>query len=102
MTYKYPLCVHDHICELTAGICPIVGCPKELVNGPCGGVKEGGKCEVIDDLDCVWVKIYDAHKAAGTLPTMLEIKAPRNTNFYSSLVSAKGGGREGGGKPPKT
>jgi hypothetical protein len=89
MNYKYPLCVHDHLCESTGGICPIVGCPKELVNGPCGGVREGGKCEVIEDLDCVWVKIYDQMKKNNELDKMLVIQEARNTNFYASLVKSK-------------
>ena len=31
--------------NLTGGICPITACSKSLVNGPCGGTKNG-KCEV--------------------------------------------------------
>ncbi|HEU4400894.1 MAG TPA: methylenetetrahydrofolate reductase C-terminal domain-containing protein [Candidatus Polarisedimenticolia bacterium] len=35
--------------------CPM-GCPKTLRNGPCGGVRMDGHCEVIPDMSCVWVK----------------------------------------------
>ena len=35
--------------------CPM-GCPKTLRNGPCGGVRLNGHCEVIPDMMCVWVK----------------------------------------------
>jgi|GEM_PF-2745001 len=86
MSYQYPLCVHDHLCELTAGICPIVGCPKELVNGPCGGVRDGGKCEVIDTLDCVWVNIYNKLNETGETDKMLQFQAARSTNYYASLI----------------
>ncbi len=89
ITYKYPLCVHDHLCESTGGICPIVGCPKELVNGPCGGVRDGGKCEVIEDLDCVWVNIYNKMKAEGELDKMRVIQSARSTNFYASWLKQK-------------
>lgn len=41
----------------TAGICPIANCPKSLLNGPCGGVKNG-KCEVDKTKDCIWEKIF--------------------------------------------
>lgn len=89
MSYKYPDCVHDHLCEETGGICPIVGCPKELVNGPCGGVRNGGKCEVVDDFDCVWVTIYNEMKKNNELDKMLKIQEARNTNFYAALVRSK-------------
>jgi electron transport complex protein RnfC len=47
--------------EITGGICPIVECSKSLINGPCGGSKNG-KCEVNPDKDCAWVKIYERLK----------------------------------------
>jgi len=41
----------------TGGICPIASCSKSLVNGQCGGCKDG-KCEVDKDMDCAWERIY--------------------------------------------
>ena len=38
--------------------CPM-NCPKELRNGPCGGVRPGGFCEVKPDMRCVWVLAWD-------------------------------------------
>lgn len=38
--------------------CPM-NCPKELRNGPCGGVREGGFCEVKTEMKCVWVLAWD-------------------------------------------
>ena len=38
--------------------CPM-NCPKNLRNGPCGGVRLNGKCEVKPEMDCVWVKGYE-------------------------------------------
>ncbi len=35
--------------------CPM-GCPKTLRNGPCGGVRMNGHCEVVPEMMCVWVK----------------------------------------------
>ena len=50
--------------NLTGGICPIVNCPKGLLNGPCGGAKNG-KCEVNPNIDCVWREIYERFEKQG-------------------------------------
>jgi ferredoxin len=50
----------------TAGICPLTACPKGLVNGPCGGYRDG-KCEVDPTRDCAWVQIYQRLKRIGRL-----------------------------------
>ena len=42
-----------------------MGCPKELRNGPCGGVGADGSCEVYPDRRCVWVDAYDRAAQAG-------------------------------------
>ena len=39
----------------TGMTCPM-GCPKTLRNGPCGGVRMNGHCEVVPEMMCVWVK----------------------------------------------
>lgn len=38
--------------------CPM-NCPKQLRNGPCGGVRPGGFCEVKPAMRCVWVLAWD-------------------------------------------
>ncbi len=55
----------------TGGICPIVDCSKNLLNGQCGGAKNG-KCEVSPDKDCAWQKIQERLEAQGRLE---ELKA---------------------------
>ena len=51
---------------LTGGICPIVDCSKSLVNGQCGGAKDG-KCEVDPNKDCAWQKIQERLEKQGRL-----------------------------------
>ena len=41
----------------TGMVCPM-NCPKNLRNGPCGGVRANGNCEVKPDMPCVWVEAY--------------------------------------------
>lgn len=38
--------------------CPM-NCPKTIRNGPCGGVRESGMCEVRPEMRCVWVEAWD-------------------------------------------
>ena len=42
----------------TGMACPM-NCPKQLRNGPCGGVREGGFCELKPEMRCVWVEAWD-------------------------------------------
>ncbi len=51
---------------ITGGICPIVDCSKSLINGQCGGAKNG-KCEVSPDKDCAWAKIQERLESQGRL-----------------------------------
>ncbi len=41
--------------------CPM-NCPKTMRNGPCGGVRPDGKCEIKPDMNCVWVQAWEGNK----------------------------------------
>ena len=68
----------DCILDRTGGICPIVRCAKGLLNGPCGGTRRGGKCEIDPEKDCAWVLIYRRLEKQGRLDVMRKYYAPKN------------------------
>ena len=55
--------------NITGGICPITACSKSLVNGQCGGSKNG-KCEVDPDMECGWERIYRRLAQVGRLDAL--------------------------------
>ena len=55
--------------NITGGICPVVDCSKSLLNGQCGGAKDG-RCEVDPDMECGWERILRRLKAAGRLDVL--------------------------------
>lgn len=57
--------------NVTGGICPIVDCSKGLVNGQCGGAKNG-KCEIDPKKDCAWEKIYQRLEKQGRTREFLD------------------------------
>ncbi len=44
--------------------CPMT-CPKQLRNGPCGGVRADGGCEVKPEMRCVWLKALGPRRTAA-------------------------------------
>ncbi len=78
--------------NITGGICPIVDCSKSLLNGQCGGAKNG-KCEVSPDKDCAWEKIYRRLEQQGRLeeflsrPTLLRDYNKVNYKLISEYVA---------------
>ncbi len=47
-------------CVLSAtGLSCPMNCPKNLRNGPCGGVRPDGACEVVPAMRCVWVEAWE-------------------------------------------
>jgi len=68
--------------NITGGVCPIVDCSKSLVNGQCGGAKNG-KCEVDSNKDCAWEKIYKRLEKQGRLEEFLN--QPVQMRDYSKV-----------------
>jgi hypothetical protein len=55
--------------------CPM-NCPKALRNGPCGGVRANGTCEVYPDMPCVWVQAYEGSLRMPGGARIAEIQPP--------------------------
>jgi len=79
--------------NVTGGVCPIVDCSKSLVNGQCGGAKNG-KCEVDSSKDCAWEKIYRRLEKQGRLeeflhqPVQLRDYSKVNFKFVNDYVKS--------------
>ncbi|MCD8010959.1 MAG: methylenetetrahydrofolate reductase C-terminal domain-containing protein [Lachnospiraceae bacterium] len=72
--------------NLTGGICPITACSKSLLNGQCGGSKDG-KCEVNPQMECGWERIYRRLEEIGRLDAL---KCPTQIrNFATDNAVAK-------------
>ena len=68
--HEYCRMCGDCVLGVTGGICPVTRCAKGLVNGPCGG-QRNGKCEVDPENDCAWVLIYRRLEKLGKLDALL-------------------------------
>jgi len=66
--------------NLTGGICPLTACSKSLVNGQCGGAKNG-KCEVDPNMDCGWERIQRKLEKLGKLDLL---KCPVQVRNYAT------------------
>lgn len=52
-------------------LCPQSGCPKRLVNGPCGG-SSNGRCEVFPERRCFWVRVYERLDAQSSVRSLTD------------------------------
>ncbi len=66
--------------NLTGGICPITACSKSLLNGQCGGAKNG-KCEVDPNMECGWERIQRRLEKLGRLDAL---KSPIQLRNYAT------------------
>ena len=55
----------------TGMACPM-NCPKTLRNGPCGGVRQDGGCEIKPEMTCVWVKAWEGSQHMGEAESGLQ------------------------------
>nr|WP_246806285.1 methylenetetrahydrofolate reductase C-terminal domain-containing protein [Rhizobium lusitanum] len=60
--------------------CPM-NCPKQLRNGPCGGVRANGNCEVEPEMPCVWVQAWKGASNMLHGDAILKVQAPVNQSL---------------------
>ena len=67
--------------------CPM-NCPKNLRNGPCGGVRGDGKCEVYPAMPCVWVQAYEGSRRMARGDTIEIVQPPIDHRLKGSSSCA--------------
>ncbi len=82
----------------TGMTCPMT-CPKTLRNGPCGGVRENGHCEVKPEMRCVWVNAVTRSATLPMLPRRWrdeidDVRAPvdnrlKGTSSWRNLITGR-------------
>lgn len=80
--HEYCRMCGDCVLGATGGICPVTKCAKSLVNGPCGGQKNG-KCEVNPENDCAWILIYNRLSAIGQVDKLGQTRPDKNYSGVS-------------------
>jgi hypothetical protein len=64
-------------CVLSAtGLSCPMNCPKGMRNGPCGGVRANGNCEVHPTMPCVWVEAYAGAERMGEVAALGRVQPP--------------------------
>jgi hypothetical protein len=63
------------ILHSTGMTCPM-NCPKNLRNGPCGGVRPNGNCEVIPEMPCVWVQAWERSRSMLIYANEIQVLQP--------------------------
>jgi len=53
-----------------------MNCPKSLRNGPCGGVRANGNCEIEPDMPCVWVQAWNGSQMMTAKDNILRVQQP--------------------------
>lgn len=86
------------ILSSTGMSCPM-NCPKQLRNGPCGGVRANGNCEVEPDMPCVWVQAFQGSERMKGGEKIMAVQKPvdqswRETSSWLRVTAEDAAKRE--------
>ena len=76
-------------CALSStGMSCSMNCPKTIRNGPCGGVRANGHCEVKPEMRCVWVEGFAGSERMrnGQAIRVIQIAVDRRLQGRSSWL----------------
>ena len=77
-------------CALSStGMSCSMNCPKNIRNGPCGGVRANGHCEVKPEMRCVWVEGFEGSRRmrdGGRAIRVVQIAVDRRLEGKSSWL----------------
>lgn len=73
----------DCLLSDTGMSCPM-NCPKGLRNGPCGGVRADGHCEVEPDMPCVWVEAWKGSQSMQQNGRIHKVQKPLDFSIRGS------------------
>jgi len=66
-------------CALSAtGMSCPMNCPKSIRNGPCGGVRLNGNCEIKPEMRCVWVEAWRGSQQMRDPGAIQQVQIPVN------------------------
>jgi len=69
-------------CALSStGMSCSMNCPKDLRNGPCGGVRENGHCEVEPNMRCVWMEAWQGSQKMRAANHIFTVQLPVNKSL---------------------
>ncbi len=86
------------ILSSTGMSCPM-NCPKSIRNGPCGGVRANGNCEVKPEMRCVWVEAWSGSQQMKSGYKINDIQRPvdhtnKGTSAWMRLVQEENAAAE--------
>ncbi len=82
-------------CALSStGMSCSMNCPKTIRNGPCGGVRANGHCEVKPEMRCVWVEAWNGSQTMRNHRAIQQLQAPldqrlRGTSSWLRIAREK-------------
>lgn len=82
LLFDCQMCGHC-VLSSTGMSCPM-NCPKNIRNGPCGGVRPGGYCEVKPEMRCVWVEAWNGSCNMRDSQAIQKVQVPVNFSYKGS------------------